>query len=167
MRVFRLWSTLVLGLTLLQIGAAAQAAFPPMASQAASPVPAQNGEDALLQADRDFNKATQEKRLEGWMQFMADDVILLRGKPVFGKETVRVTLKGDWDDPAYSLSWEPKRVEIFKSGKIGTTTGRWTFHGKNEQGEKVTRQGDYLTVWQKQGDGSWKVIYDAGTPDPS
>ena len=36
---------------------------------------------------------------------------------------------------------------------------------KNEKGEKITLQGDYLTVWQKQADGSWKVIYDGGTPD--
>src|SRR3981189_2525372 len=79
-------------------------------------------EDSLLQADRDFNKATQEKGLEGWMQFMADDVILLRGKPVFGKDSVRTTIKSDWDDPGYSLTWEPKRAELFKSGKMGDTS---------------------------------------------
>ncbi len=45
---------------------------------------AQGGEVALLKADRNFNKATQEKRLDGWMQFMADDVVLLRAKPVVG-----------------------------------------------------------------------------------
>ncbi len=73
----------------------------------------------------------------------------------------------DWDDPTYSLTWEPKRAELFKSGKMGNTSGRWTYHGKNEKGEKVTLQGDYLTVWQKQADGSWKVIYDGGTPDPA
>ena len=128
---------------------------------------AQGPEEALLQADRDFNKATAEKGLEGWMQFMADDVILLRGKPVFGKEAVRATIKTDWDDPEYSLTWEPKRAEIFKSGKMGNTSGRWTYKGKNQKGEKITLQGDYLTVWQTQADGSWKVIYDAGTPDPA
>jgi ketosteroid isomerase-like protein len=101
------------------------------------------------------------------MEFMADDVILLRGKPVFGKEAVRSTIKSDWDDPTYSLSWEPKHVELFKSGKMGHTSGRWTYKGTNEKGEKLTLHGDYLTVWQKQADGSWKVIYDGGTPDPA
>jgi ketosteroid isomerase-like protein len=120
----------------------------------------------LLQADRDFNKATAEKKLEGWMQFMADDVVILRGKPVFGKDAVRDALKEDWDDPTYSLTWEPKHAELFKSGKMGYTTGRCTYHGKNPKGEKAKLDGDYLTVWQKQVDGSWKVIYDGGTPDP-
>ena len=121
----------------------------------------QSPEDVLMQADRNFNKATQEKGLEGWMQFMADDVVLLRGKAVLGKEAVRAAIKGDWDEPGYSLTWEVKRVEIFKSGKMGDTSGRWTYRSK-----AGTLQGDYLTVWQKQGDGSWKVIYDGGTPDP-
>ena len=154
MRVF-LWHTAaVLGLTVLSMGAGAQVV-----------APMQTGEEALLRVDRDFNQATQQKHLEGWMQFMADDVVVLRGKPVFGKEAVRGVLKSDWDDPEYSLTWEPKRAELFKSGKMGNTSGRWTFIGKNEKGEKITQHGDYLTVWLKLNDGSWKVIYDAGTPD--
>src|SRR3979409_609202 len=100
--------------------------------------------DSPPQADRDFNKATQEKGLEGWMQFMADDVILLRGKPVFGKDSVSTIVKSDWDEPGYSLTWEPKRAELFKSGKMGDTSGRWTYRGKHEKGEKITLQGHYL-----------------------
>src|SRR5450432_1055834 len=136
------------------------------APQAQSP-PAPATEATLLQTDRDFNKATKDKGLEGWMQFMADDVILLRGKPVFGKDAVRATIKSDWEEPGYALTWEPKQAELFKSGKMGHTSGRWTYRGRNEKGEKITLQGDYLTVWQKQADGSWKVIYDGGTPDPA
>ena len=127
---------------------------------------AQSPEDVLLKADRDFNQATKDKKLEGWMPFMADDVVLLRGKPVFGKDAVRATLKSDWDDPEYSLTWEPKRAEMFQSGKMGNTSGRWTYVGKNAKGEKVRLHGDYLTVWQKQSDGALKVIYDGGTTDP-
>jgi ketosteroid isomerase-like protein len=126
----------------------------------------QSGEEALLQADRAFNKATQEKKLEGWMQFMAEDVVLLREKPVLGKVAAREAIKGDWGDPTYVLSWEPKHAELFKSGTMGYTSGRWTYRGTGPKGEKLAFEGDYLTVWQKQTDGSWKVIYDSGTPDP-
>jgi ketosteroid isomerase-like protein len=50
---------------------------------------------------------------------------------------------------------------------MGDASGRWTCKSKNEKGEKVTLHGDYLKVWQKQADGSWKVLYDGGTPDPA
>src|SRR5258706_8317785 len=162
--MFRIWATIVLALATLSAASFSQTPAP-APGQAPAQAPVQATEADLFLADRDFNKATQEKGLEGWMQFMADDVILLRGKPVFGKDAVRATIKSDWDEPGYSLTWEPTRAELFKSGKMGNTSGRWTYRGKNEKGEKITLHGDYLTVWQKQADGSWKVIYDGGTPD--
>src|SRR5258706_8367126 len=119
---------MALGLALPAATALVQAQTPPAQAPPAQAPPAHAPqppatEVTLLQADRDFNKATQEKGLEGWIQFMADDVILLRGKPVFGKDSVRSTIKSDWDDPGYSLTWEPKRAELFKSGKMGDTSG--------------------------------------------
>jgi ketosteroid isomerase-like protein len=127
---------------------------------------AQKPEDALLQADRGFNKATQEKRLDGWMTFMADDVVLLRAKAVAGKEAARKELEGDWADPSTSLSWEPTNAQMFASGSMGYTSGRWTYKAV-DKGEKVELHGDYLTVWKKQRDGSWKVIWDGGSSDPA
>ena len=132
----------------------------------AQTAPAPAGEEALLKADRDFNSATQAKRLEGWMSYMADDVILLRGKPLFGAEAVRAELKEEWADPNHSLTWEPTHAEMFKSGKMGYTSGRWVYHGVNEKGEKLKLEGNYLTVWRQEADGSWKVIWDGGTSDP-
>ena len=34
------------------------------------------------------------------------------------------------------------------------------------QREPVERTGRYLTVWKKQKDGSWKVVWDGGAADP-
>ena len=33
-------------------------------------------------------------------------------------------------------------------------------------GKTHIEQGSYLTTWQKQKDGSWKVVSDIGSPDP-
>jgi ketosteroid isomerase-like protein len=39
---------------------------------------------------------------------------------------------------------------------------------KNAAGTDTTLFGNYITVWKKQSDGSWKYVSDAGsnTPDP-
>jgi len=83
------------------------------------------------------------------------------------KDAVRTTLKSDWDEPGYSLSWEPSAPRCSKSGRMGNTSGRWTYRGKNEKGEKITLQGDYLNRLAEQADGSWKVIYDGWNARPS
>ena len=121
----------------------------------------------VLDADRAFNKATQEKRLEGWMSFMADNVVLFgTDPPIVGKEAVRKFFEVPYSSPDYRLDWEPTRGEIYRAGTLGYTSGRWTRRFRNAKGEMVERHGNYLTVWEKQKDGSWKVIADGGSPDP-
>jgi hypothetical protein len=63
--------------------------------------------EALLKVDRDFNAATQERRLEGWMQYMDDEGIIQQAKPVVGKDAVRAAQKAQWDDPNFHLTWAP------------------------------------------------------------
>jgi ketosteroid isomerase-like protein len=60
----------------------------------------------------------------------------------------------------FTLSWEPTRAEISRGGKLGYTWGRYSavVGGK-------TREGTYMTVWEKQQDGTWKVLFDTGDPD--
>ena len=121
-----------------------------------------------MEADRAFDKATQENRLEGWMSFMADNVVLFAvNPPIVGKEAVRKFYEPVFANASTTLTWEPKTGEVQPSGKVGYTSGRWTMHGKNPKGEAVERHGSYLTVWEKQKDGSWKVIADGGSPDPA
>jgi ketosteroid isomerase-like protein len=122
----------------------------------------------VMDADRAFNQVTQEKRLEGWMSFMADSVVLFGvNPPVVGKDAVRKFYDGVFADANTTLTWEPKSGEVQPSGRVGYTSGRWTIRGKSPKGEAVERHGSYLTVWEKQKDGTWKVIADGGSPDPA
>ena len=121
----------------------------------------------VLDADRAFNKATQEQRLEGWMSFMADNVVLFNlDPPVVGKDAVRKFYEPNFANPDFGLTWEPKTGEIQPSGRVGYTSGRYTLRMKTPKGETVERHGSYLTVWGRQKDGSWRVIADGGSPDP-
>ena len=121
----------------------------------------------VLDADRAFNKATQESRLEGWMSFMADNVVLFGvNPPIAGKDAVRKFYEPVFADANSTLTWEPTHGDIQPSGRVGYTTGRFTLRGKTPNGKAIERHGSYITVWEKQKDGSWKVIADGGSPDP-
>jgi ketosteroid isomerase-like protein len=122
----------------------------------------------VMDADRAFNQATQADRLEGWMSFMADNVVLFGvTPPVVGKDAVRKFYEPNFGNANFTLQWEPNRGEIYPAGKVGYTTGRWTLRNKTPKGEAVEIRGNYLTVWEKQKDGSWKVIADGGSADPA
>ncbi len=122
--------------------------------------------DALLKADRDFNQATQERRADGWMEYMDDNGVLGRPKPVVGKDAIRVALKEDWDDPNYHLTWAPDEAYAMPGNRMGYTRGHWTLTTKDKEGKPLTLTGQYLTVWRQNKQGEWKIIWDGGGADP-
>ncbi len=134
---------------------------------AAMAMAADSPEAVLMKADRDFNAATQARHVDGWMEFMADNVVLGRDQAVVGRDAVRETMKDTWDDPSFSLTWEPTKGEMFPDGSMGYTTGRWTRSRKDKDGKMIVGHGNYLTVWAKQKDGSFKVLWDGGAADPT
>lgn len=120
----------------------------------------------LMQADRDFAKATAAKRLEGWMSFMAPNAVLLRAEPLVGLEQISAGMAKDFTSPGFQLTWEPVKAEFVGNGPVGYTIGRYEAKFTGDDGKPRTAHGSYMTTWQKQRDGSWKVVADIGSPDP-
>jgi ketosteroid isomerase-like protein len=120
----------------------------------------------LMQADRDFAKATAAKRLEGWMSFMAPNAVLLRAEPLVGLDLISAGMAKDFNSPGFQLTWEPTKAEFVGSGPVGYTIGRYEVKVTGDDGKPHTSHGSYMTTWQKQRDGSWKVVADIGSPDP-
>ncbi len=63
------------------------------------------------------------------------------------------------DDGNRDLAWWPAFAGIARSGDIGFTTGPAAFDASR------TPAIYYFTIWRRQGDGSWRWIYDGG-PGP-
>jgi len=61
-----------------------------------------------------------------------------------------------------SLTWRPVFVLAAGSGDLGATVGEYIATGRGPSGAAVQRFGKYLTVWQRQPDGSWKFVMRGG-----
>jgi ketosteroid isomerase-like protein len=59
------------------------------------------------------------------------------------------------------LIWNPLKSEIASSGEIGYTFGEWKYFMKDSINSD-TSYGNYMSVWKKQDDGSWKFVIDGG-----
>lgn len=123
----------------------------------------------LMAADRAFFKAAAEKGLDGWMSYLADDVVRvapLGGKGHVGKAAARALDADLFADPKAKLSWEPTDGGAFADPKYGWTTGRAKIVARTDAGgEDVKWTGAYVTVWRKDSAG-WRVILDTGAADP-
>lgn len=115
-------------------------------------------EKQLRDTDLQFSKETGERRLEGWMDFFADDAAVIRdGKVITGKQSLRELFTPVFANKDFSLSWTPTKVELSKDGTLGYTYG--DYEAKNGQ---ATSRGMYVTVWRLIG-GKWKVVLDLGS----
>jgi len=123
--------------------------------------------EALLQVERDFDRATAEYGAEGWASFFAEEGMMFpAGRDIVaGKDAILDLMGTAFSDPQYSLRWEPDGVQVAASGDLGYTFGHYVFTGTDQEGHLIGGTGKYVSIWKKQGDGTWKVVVDIGTPN--
>ena len=85
---------------------------------------------------------------------------------VRGREAMRAGLKGVFADPNFKLEFAPGEVEAALSGDLGFVRGSYTATQTDPKSAKtVVEKGNYLIIYEKQADGSWKVTNDFATPE--
>ena len=121
----------------------------------------------LKNADLAFAKATAERGVEGWVGFFADSgVQVVAGRNVVGRAAIRELMAPSLGDTTRTLTWRPVSAEASVRGDLGYTIGRWERTARTKDSTVVTH-GSYVTIWRKQGDGTWKVVLDIGNQDPA
>jgi ketosteroid isomerase-like protein len=120
----------------------------------------------LVAADRAFSDATTERGADGWVDYFAEDgVMVIEGGLVTGHDSIRALMAPALSDTNFSLTWDPVESDVSGARDLGYTRGRFLSQRRIEGGLTVTRRGTYVTIWKRQDDRSWKVVLDIGTPD--
>lgn len=116
--------------------------------------------EEVRQSEIAFAKAFADRDKAKFFSFVADDAVFMNALGTLrGKAEVVKGWSRFFDNvPVAPFSWGPERVEIMAGGKVGFSMGP-IYDGKAQHG------GYYTSVWQKQADGSWKIILDGpGSP---
>ncbi len=129
----------------------------------------ENNDEArfLMKLDQDFDKATAEKGVEGWIAYFAPNGSMVgdTSKPVIGPVEIRKTMEPLFSDSTFSLRWKPTKSGILMPGLLGYTVGKYVRLKSNKEGKMMKWTGTYSTLWMKQPDGTWKVVFDTGESD--
>ena len=67
-----------------------------------------------------------------------------------------------FSDSTRQLRWEPDTAVVAASGDVGYTLGHWESVLRGAAGDSVVGRGNYVTIWRRQSDGTWKVAVDIG-----
>jgi len=104
-----------------------------------------------IDAERAF--AADAQQIGQWAAFRkwsTDDALMFLPQPSNAHEFLK-----DRKEPPVAVFWWPGKSYVSCDGTYAVNTGPWV----REWGKSV---GYFTTVWQRQPDGAWKWIYDAG-----
>jgi hypothetical protein len=106
---------------------------------------------SAIDAEREFAADAQEEgQWTAFRKWSTPDAMMFVPQPVKARDFLR-----DRKDPPVALFWWPGRSYVSCDGNTAVNTGPWV----RDWGKSV---GYFTTVWQRQTDGRWKWVYDAG-----
>lgn len=109
-------------------------------------------------AETAFAKTMADRDHVAFTALLSEEAVFWGGKgAVRGRDAVAAEWKSLFEGPKAQFSWGPKDVAVGTSGDIGFSTGPvYDTDG--------TRTGTYNSVWRKEKDGKWRIIFDHGCP---
>ncbi|MDO7844808.1 hypothetical protein Q5H92_00445 [Hymenobacter sp. M29] len=111
---------------------------------------------AVIDAENSFAaQATQAGTKAAFLAFSAPTGFVAEGGKLMNAQEVWQARPAQ---PTTRLTWYPVLADVAQSGDVGYTTGPWT---QLKDGQPQTA-GEYVTVWRKQPDGTWKFAVDMG-----
>ena len=112
----------------------------------------------VFAAERAFARSMAERDFAAFGRYVAEDSVFFSGSaPLRGRAAVLAAWKPFFEGPTAPFSWEPDQVEVLESGELALSTGPV----KDPEGVVTAR---FNSIWQRQGDGRWLVVFDRGGP---
>jgi ketosteroid isomerase-like protein len=126
-----------------------------------------NPEDAIRAADAAWLKTYIAKDVDKSVAACDEQGSLLEpNAPIAtGTTAIRKLIAGDFAMKDYKLVWRGDKVGVARSGDLGYTSGTYDWSYTDAEGKSIKDRGKYLTIWKKQADGSWKVLFDMFNTD--
>jgi ketosteroid isomerase-like protein len=99
---------------------------------------------------------------DGFLEWLAPTAVVFRPGPVNARTSYLKQPVG-WHG---LLAWSPAFAAISADGQMGWSTGPWTWR-TDSTAKKLDASGEYMSVWRRQADGTWRAVLDCGIASPA
>jgi len=104
-----------------------------------------------------FAKTMADRDFEAFLSFIAPDAVFFNGNtPLRGREAVGDDWQRLFENEIAPISWGPDTVQVLESGRLALSSGPVM----SSSGES---RGRFNSVWRKDPDGQWRVVFDKGS----
>jgi ketosteroid isomerase-like protein len=111
----------------------------------------------VFEAERAFAASMAARDFTRFADHVADDAVFFGDQGAQrGKAAVLAGWRPFFDGPDAPFSWSPETVEVLASGGLALSTGP-VF---DRSGQRV---GTFNSIWRREPDGRWRVVFDKGS----
>lgn len=109
-----------------------------------------------------FSLAAEARDSMRFASFVDPDARFVGNSVLHGTEAIVEAWQVFFSADGPSIKWRPQFVEVLEDGTLALTRGPYRVISTDEFGNRKESWGTFNSVWRKQADGSWKVVFDAG-----
>jgi ketosteroid isomerase-like protein len=120
----------------------------------------------VWQRELDFARSVTDHDPVAFASFLAANTAFgVSREPTIGREAVTREWQGIIDGSALKLEWYPAVVTVGGDGRIAYSSGPALYQDPQTG---AYRHGRYGSVWQREADGEWRLVFDDGIrPEPA
>lgn len=112
----------------------------------------------VRQTEIAFAATMTERDLDAFVTFLAAEAVFVGGGSTLrGVEAIRDGWAQFFEGPEAPFSWQPEVVEVLDSGELALSSGPV----RDPAGRLI---GTFNSIWRKETDGAWRVVFDKGCP---
>ncbi len=130
----------------------------PAAAQAPSAAPAGLSPAAreVWNTEVAFARTMADRDHKAFVSFLSEEAVFLgQASTLRGRAAVADGWRRFYEAPQAPFSWGPDRVEVLDSGGLALSSGP-VFDPTGK------RTGTFMSIWRKDADGTWRIIFDKG-----
>lgn len=144
------------------MASARDVAFLCLLTLALSPAPSSgqfNGPEAEAVRAREiaFARTMADRDFEAFLTFIAPEAVFFNGnQPLRGVDAIGQAWNGFFQGDVAPFSWSPDLVQVVETGGLALSSGPVV-------GPAGEGAGRFNSVWRKDADGIWRVVFDKGS----
>src|SRR3990172_2299518 len=109
-------------------------------------------------AEAAFARSMAERDHAAFVAHLADEAIFFSERGVLrGKAAVAAAWKAYYEAPNAPFAWQPESVEVLDSGTLAHSSGP-VFAPDG------LRFATFNSIWRRDADGRWRIVFDKGYP---
>jgi len=111
-----------------------------------------------------FSQSVESKDATAFREFIDADARFVGDGVSRGPEAVAAAWSEFFAADGPRIKWRPQIVEVLQDGTLALSRGPYVMTVTDAAGAETEYWGTFNSIWRLQEDGSWKVVFDAGSP---